>query len=169
MTMRRMVLIGAVCGLVAGCGSDKQALAPYVAAIQSRPAAPIEPIPQIASYTPYTYRAEDRRSPFTPTTPERSAQSNSGVTPDTNRPREPLESYSLDALRMVGTITRGGTTYALISAPDNIVHRVRRGNHAGQNDGEIDAVSDSGIVLTEIVPDGAGGYARRPATIAPSG
>ena len=169
MMLRRLIFIGAACGVVTGCTSPEPDLARYVATIEARPTAPIEPIPPIAPYTPYTYRAEDRRAPFTPTTPERSAQSNSGVMPDSDRPRDPLEAFALDSLRMVGTITRGGTTYALISAPDNVVHRVRRGNHLGQNDGEIDAVSDSGIVLTEIVPDGAGGYTKRPATLAPSG
>lgn len=168
MRLQRTLLIGCLCALVVGCGTNDDDLRDYVAQVKARPAAPIEPIPEIAPYTPYTYRAEERRAPFTPTTPERGSQSNSGVTPNIDRPREPLESFPLDALRMVGTITSAGTTYALIQAPDNVIHRVRRGNHLGQNYGEIDAISDNGIVLTEIVPDGAGSYTKRPATIAPS-
>ncbi len=168
MRIRRTLLIACLCALVVGCGKDDNDLRAYVAQVKERPAAPIEPIPEIAPYTPYTYRAEERRAPFTPTTPERGSRSDSGVTPNIDRPREPLESFPLDALRMVGTITSAGTTYALIQAPDNVIHRVRRGNHLGQNYGEIDAISDNGIVLTEIVPDGAGSYTKRPATIAPS-
>lgn len=168
MSGARLATIVGLSLLAAGCGGDKADLHRYVAHIESRPAASIEPIPEIAPYTPFTYRADDRRPPFTPTTPERDTRSNSGVAPDSNRPREPLESFPLDALRMVGTIARAGTTYALIQAPDNVIHRVHRGTHLGQNYGEIDAISDSGVVLTEIVPDGTGGYTKRPSTIAPS-
>jgi len=157
-----------LCLLATACSSDKSDLQHYVAQIKARPAAAIEPIPQIAPYTPYTYRANEQRAPFTPNIPDRKVQTSNGLTPDVDRPREPLEAYPLDALRMVGTISRAGTTYALIQAPDNVIHRVHRGNHLGQNYGEIDAVSDSGVILTEIVPDGASGYVKRPATIAPT-
>ncbi|MES1926353.1 pilus assembly protein PilP [Salinisphaera sp. T31B1] len=168
MSTTRLAGMGVLCALVAACGNQPSDLQTYVEQVKARPAAPIEPIPEIAPYTPYTYRADGRRAPFTPTTPERDTRSNSGVAPDIDRPREALEAFPLDALRMVGTITRGATTYALVGAPDNVIHRVRRGDHLGQNYGEIDAISDNGIVLTEIVPDGMGGYVKRPATIAPS-
>lgn len=167
MRIRRTAMIG-LCLLAAGCGQDKTDLADFVAQVKARPAAPIEPIPEIAPYTPYTYRADDRRTPFTPTTPRREVTSNSDIAPDSNRARDPLEAFPLDALRMVGTISRAGVTYGLIQAPDNVIHRVRPGDHLGQNDGQIDAVSESGVVLTEIVADGLGGYTRRPATIAPT-
>ena len=81
---------------------------------------------------------------------------------------EALEAFPLDALRLVGTISSAGVTYALIQAPDGVVYRVTHGAHLGQNYGEIDGISENGVLLTEIVPDGLGGYIRRPATIAPS-
>ena len=164
---KRGALAG-LCLLVAGCGSDNSDLADFVERVKARPAAPIEPIPEIAAYTPYTYRAQDRRSPFTPTTPRREVTSNSDIAPNPNRAREPLEAFPLDALRLVGTISRAGVTYALIQAPDGVIHRLRPGNHIGQNYGEIDAISENGVLLTEIVPDGLGGYIRRPATLAPT-
>jgi type IV pilus assembly protein PilP len=36
----------------------------------------------------------------------------------------------------------------------------------GQNDGTITEISPSKIALTEIVPDGLGGYVQRPAALA---
>lgn len=159
-------LIIGLCLLAAGCGQDRRDLEDFVARVKARPAAPIEPIPEIAPYTPYTYHADDRRSPFTPTTPRREITANSDIAPDASRDREPLEAYPLDALQMVGTISRAGVTYGLIRAPDNVIHRVRPGDHLGQNYGRIDAISDNGVVLTETVPDGHGGYAHRPATLA---
>lgn len=157
-----------LCLLAAGCGSDSSDLQDFVARVKARPAAPIEAIPEIAPYTPYTYRGDDRRAPFTPTTPRREIKSKSDLAPDSDRPSEPLEAFPLDSLRMVGTISRSGVTFALIQAPDSVIHRVRPGQHLGQNYGRIDGISQSGVLLTEIVPDGLGGFIRRPATIAPT-
>lgn len=168
MSFKRVGAMAGLCLVLAGCGGDDRDLKDFVAEVKQRPAAPIEPIPQIAPYTPYTYEANGRRTPFTPTAPRRDVNRNSDLAPDTNRPREALEAFPLDSLRLVGTITSGGVTYALIQAPDGVVHRVTRGAHLGQNFGEIDEISDSGILITEIVQDGLGGYTRRPATIAPS-
>lgn len=168
MTRAQQAAAVGLCLLAAGCGGDSSDLQDFVARVKARPAAPIEAIPEIASYTPYTYRGDDRRAPFTPTTPRREVKSKSDLAPDANRANEPLEAFPLDSLRMVGTISRAGVTYALLQAPDNVIHRVRPGQHLGQNYGEIDGISDGGVLLTEIVPDGLGGYIRRPATIAPT-
>ena len=168
MRRTKQVTIASLCLLAAGCGADNSDLQDFVAQVKARPAAPIEPIPEIAPYTPYTYRADDRRAPFTPTAPRRDVSSNSDLAPDPDRAREPLEAFPLDSLRLVGTIARSGVTYALIQAPDGVIHRLRPGNHIGQNYGRIDGISENGVLLTEIVPDGLGGYIRRPATIAPT-
>jgi type IV pilus assembly protein PilP len=52
-----------------------------------------------------------------------------------------------------------------VQTKDGIVHRVTVGNYMGQNDGIITDISPSKIVLTEIVPDGLGGYMKRPAAL----
>ena len=46
-----------------------------------------------------------------------------------------------------------------------MVHRVTSGNYVGQNDGRIVDVDDAGIRLEELVPDGIGGFYKRPAEI----
>ncbi len=170
MNAPRYLLVSALALLASGCGQDRSDLEAFAAKVRSRPSAPIEPIPEIKSYTPYTYRAQDRREPFTPTidTREAVAQSTSDLRPDMTRALEPLEAFPLDGLRMVGTITARGVPYALLHAPDGVIYRVTRGNHLGQNYGEIVAVTDTGLEITEIVPDGMGGYRKRSASIAPS-
>ncbi len=169
--MRAYKRVGAIAGLclvLAGCGGDDRDLRDFVAEVKQRPAPPIEPAPEIAPYTPYSYEPRGRRTPFTPTAPRRDFDRNNDLAPDVDRPREALEAFPLDALRLVGTISSAGVTYALIQAPDGVVYRVTHGAHLGQNYGEIDGISENGVLLTEIVPDGLGGYIRRPATIAPS-
>ena len=49
---------------------------------------------------------------------------------------------------------------------DGLVHRVLVGNHLGQADGRVIAVTDSEISFVEIISDGLGGYLERPAKIA---
>lgn len=154
------------CLVLAGCGSNTSDLADFVARTRAQPAPPVAPMPVIASYQPYVYKPDGRRSPFAAPQDARPANPN-GVRPDRNRPLDPLEQYPLDALRMVGTITSDGVTYALIAAPDRIVHRVAPGDHMGRHYGRVDAISPAGVTLTEIVPDGNGGYVRQGAALAP--
>jgi len=155
-------------GLLGGCGGDTSDLRDYVAEVKARKSSDIEPIPQIKPYEPYAYSVEGQREPFTPITqaasgPERST---STLSPDFGRNREALEEFPLDALRMAGTLKIAGANYALVKAPDGIVHRVRVGDHMGQNFGQIVAIDDTEVRMVEIVPDGLGGYMKRAAAIA---
>lgn len=54
----------------------------------------------------------------------------------------------------------------LIVDPEGVVYRVRPGNYMGQSDGKILAVHEDRIDLVELVPDGAGGWIERDATVA---
>lgn len=160
--LRGLLIAGAVlCGTTA-CTSDMDELQQYVAQIKARKSTQIEPIPQIKQYEAFTYVAANRRDPFLPS-PE---ASNNGLHPDTNRNREPLEEFPLDSLRMVGVIDYNKVLYALVKAPDNVIHRVTVGNYMGQNFGKIVKISETETDLDEIVPDGFGGFKEQPATLA---
>lgn len=45
--------------------------------------------------------------------------------PDPGRVREELEKYSPGSLKMMDTVPMGGKLWALVLAPDNVVHRER--------------------------------------------
>lgn len=163
----------AVCaGLLAACtGGDQMAdLRTYVQQVEARPARPIEPLPEIKPYETYAYSAGELRDPFeVPQATEAvgiaSAPKN-GIRPDANRPREPLEGFPLDALRMVGTLDREGHRWGIVKARDGAVYRVQEGNFVGQNYGKITRISEQQMDLTEVVPDGQGGWLERPASLA---
>ncbi len=70
---------------------------------------------------------------------------------------------------MRGTLSFRGEQFAVVQAPDGVVHRVQIGNHMGQNFGRIVTINDAEIILEEIVPDGLGGYVKRDASVALSG
>ena len=67
---------------------------------------------------------------------------------------------------MLGTINKDRAVFALVKAPDGVVHRVTMGNHMGQNYGKIVAISDTSVDLVEIIPDGFGGFMERQANLA---
>lgn len=153
------VIVSAV-GL-AGCSSADSDLQQFIQQTQAQPGGHVDPLPEIKPYETYVYDDQGLRSPFVPS----QATGFNSVRRDTKRAREFLEQFSLDTLTMVGSIKLGGTTYALVETKDGIVHRVTVGNYMGQNDGRITDISPSKIDLTEIVPDGLGGYMKRPAAL----
>lgn len=149
--------------VLAGCGGGMEDLQQYVAQVKARKSTRIEPIPQIKPYQPFAYEPGDRRDPFTPTAP---SNRNAGVRPDLKRSKEPLEEYPLDALKFVGVIDYHHVTYAMIKAPDGIIHRVTVGNHLGQNFGRVTKITEAEVSLAEIVSDGFGGFKEQPAKLA---
>jgi type IV pilus assembly protein PilP len=166
MTMtKRLALVAAIVATLSGCGDDTDELRAKIDEIKSRPGGRIEPLPEVKPYETFAYSVSDQRSPFEAGLPP-SATSPTALRPDANRPREFLEQFSLDTLRMVGTLRLGGRQYGLVQTKDGLVHRVLPGNHVGQNDGRITAIEDGKISLIEIVPDGMGGFIERPAALA---
>lgn len=152
-------------GVLSGCSGDMDELRRQVAEIKSRPGERVEPLPEIKPYEAFTYTASNLRSPFVPSAPARGEVANS-VRPDANRPREFLEQFPLDTLRMVGTLQLQGRNYGLVQGKDGLVHRVLPGNYLGQNDGRIVGITHNRITIVEIVPDAVGGYIERPAALA---
>jgi type IV pilus assembly protein PilP len=147
------------------CSNGIDELRQQVTDIKSRPGERIEPLPEIKPYESFAYGAASLRSPFVPTAPARSDLA-AGLRPDVKRPREFLEQFPLDTMRMVGTLQLQGRNYGLVQGKDGLVHRVLPGNFVGQNDGKIVGVSPTKISIIEIVPDGLGGYIERPAALA---
>jgi type IV pilus assembly protein PilP len=160
------VLMAAACaGFIAltACSSADDDLSRFIEDTKKQPGGRVEPLPEVKPYETFAYSANTMRSPFLPSAPGGATQN---VRPDSKRNREFLEQFSLDTLKMVGTLKLSGQTFGLVQTKDGLVHRVAPGNHLGQNDGKVTDVSSSKISLIEIVPDGLGGYIERPAALA---
>ncbi len=160
--IRNLALL-AVTAIVAGCGGADAELDAYIAKIKARGGGRIEPLPQIKPYEMFAYEAQVLRSPFQPDSPK--GRANAGPRPEANRPKEYLEQFPLDTLKMVGTLQRNNMRFALLQTQDGLVHRVVTGNYVGQNDGRVLAVGDGEVQVEELVPDGIGGFYKRPAAI----
>ena len=151
-------------GLTA-CSSADDDLAHFIDETKHEPGGRVESLPEVKPYETFTYAAADLRSPFLPSSPG-SGAGLAGVRPDQKRNREFLEQFSLDTLKMVGTLKLEGRVFGLVRTKDGLVHRVTVGNYLGQADGKITDISTTKISLVEIVPDGLGGYMERPAGLA---
>jgi type IV pilus assembly protein PilP len=119
--------------------------------------------PEVKPYETFIYSAGTMRSPFQPGSA--GSPNGTGLRPDSKRNREFLEQFSLDTLKMVGTIKLSGRMFGLVQTKDGLVHRVVPGDYMGQADGKVMDVTPSKINLVEIVPDGLGGYMERRASL----
>lgn len=158
-------------GLVGCVNEDVSDLQQYVNAVKARPKGTIPLLPEIKVVEPFLFNPEGLRDPFKPVKrveqeDELGPNAGSGIRPDTSRRKEELESYSLDTLRMVGTVMQGNERWALVRASDGTIHRTKKGNHMGRNYGAIIQILDNRIELMEIVPDKPGTWREQQASIA---
>lgn len=166
--------------------SDLKAL---VIEVNSRPGAPVEPVPEFTPYEGFIYTAASSRSPFEVPLPlvininsdidiDSDSDSDSGavpvlsqdveveVEPDLERVQELLENQSLSELTMVGRISStNGVFEALIEDGFGTVHRIGIGDHMGRNYGRIEQISNSQLNMIEIVPSVSGGWVERSQTL----
>jgi type IV pilus assembly protein PilP len=77
--------------------------------------------------------------------------------PNLSRPRQLLESYPLESLKYVGSITKAKLQYALLLTPDHGVQQVRLGQYVGQDFGVVTKISETQLDLKEIVQDDLSG------------
>lgn len=162
--LSRLTLVFVLTSMVAACGGGTSELKKELDERRKRQGTQPEAMPQVKTYESFQYDPSGLRSPFQPSVPIASA-GNNGPRPDAHRSREFLESYPLDTLKLVGTLRQAGRLYGLIQTKDGLVQKVLPGNHVGQNDGRITAITDSRISVVELVPNGSGGYVERPASI----
>ena len=126
----------------------------------------VPPLPEIKPYAPVAYDAGAGLDPFKPfgNEIEKKGGSGGGLKPDFNRPKEPLESYPLESLKMVGVLQQGDVRNAVIRAGAK-VFLVKIGNHLGQNFGVITAITDNEVRIKELVQDPGGDWVARTNTL----
>ena len=159
-----LATLGMIFGLAA-CSSQGD-LHEWVAQVKARKGAPLPALPVVKTFETFIYQDQDKRDPFEPAPPQAGSANTLGPHPDQNRPREPLEAFPLDSLKMVGTIGAKGNVEALIRDPQGVIHQVHVGDYMGQNYGHVTQVTAGEIDLVELVPNGSGGWMERDASVA---
>jgi len=173
MSRKTIVAVGCTAMLLVACGSSGQEdLQAWMAEQRTLTKPHVQPIPEPKKFTPQAYTQEASTDPFsnqklTQALKRESAQSTSNaalVAPELARRKEPLESYPLDSMNMVGSLMKEGLPVALLRV-DNLIYQVRPGSYLGQNYGKIMKVGETEVVLREIVQDAAGEWIERTATL----
>lgn len=159
--------------LVAGCSSsDQEELQQWMTDQRNQTRPKVQPIPEPKKFTPQSYLQEAATEPFSNQKLAQAlkressqATSNAGlIAPELQRRKEALEAFPLDSMVMVGSVMKGGRPLALVKV-DNLLYQLRLGNYLGQNYGRIQKISETEIVLREIVQDSAGEWIERTATL----
>lgn len=159
--------------LLAGCGfSQEDELQQWMSEQKAQTKPKVTPIPEPKKFVPEQYGQESATDPFsnlklTQALKRESGQSTANaalVAPELARRKEPLEAYPLDAMAMVGSLSKQGQPVALVRV-DNLLYQVKPGNYLGQNYGRITKVGETEVTLREIVQDAGGEWIERTATL----
>jgi type IV pilus assembly protein PilP len=130
----------------------------------------IQKLSEPKKFLPFAYAAKDKIDPFNPKKLAaafdrlKPKQVNNQFAPNPDRRKDPLEAYSLDTMKMVGTLQKPGLTYALLQL-DKVIFQVKVGNYIGQNEGMITNITDSEVELSEKVQDATGEWVERKAKL----
>lgn len=162
--MRPLIISMLALGLSACGGGGMDDLRTFVAETGKDMQGKIEPLPEIKAYDPFAYEAFDLPDPFKPRKLS-SSGGGGGVQPDLTRPKEPLEAYSLETLKLVGMLSKQGAMHAVIKTPENAIYHVHKGNYVGQDFGLVTQITESDVTLREIVQDSAGDWSERISTL----
>lgn len=164
---RVALLLAAV--LLAACSDDHDELRAWMEQ-QRREAKPsVKPLQAPKKFDPEPYSSAQAVEPFsaqklTVALKQEARQPNSLLAAELNRRKEPLESYPLDSMSMVGSVNKLGQPFALLRV-DNLLYQVKVGDHLGQNYGLITKIAETEVVLRELVQDSGGEMIERPATL----
>ncbi len=167
MRLGAVALVALLCVALSGCGSaGVDDLRDWVIKERKARKPRVEPLPEIKTQESFVYSADALADPFAPFNLKQQGAAAGGPSPDINRRKEPLEDYPLDALRMVGTLSRGNQSWAVVQAPDGAVHRAKIGDHMGQNFGMVTNITEESVNLVELIQNPLGDWIEREAKLA---
>jgi len=154
---------------LSGCGSSgDDELRQWMSELRATTKPKVTPLTEPKQFLPQTYAMASGVEPFnsiklTQALRRESTQTASNaalIAPEMARRKEPLESYPLDVMAMVGSLDKKGAPTALLKV-DNLLYQVRVGNYIGQNYGRITKITENTIQLREIVQDATGDWIER--------
>lgn len=162
--MIRLIYLALAAILLTACGGEEfQDLRDFVKNAGADMRGKIPPPPDVKPYEHFAYNNEaNLPDPFKPRKADlRSGNRAGGNQPDLDRPKEALEEFPLENLKMVGYLYQNRVGYAVVRATDGKLHRVKAGNYIGLNFGLIKEVTDTEIIIKEMVQDSTGDWSER--------
>ncbi|MDP2794232.1 MAG: pilus assembly protein PilP [Sulfurisoma sp.] len=158
--LSRLLLLASLLLLAACAAEEYQDIKEWMRESSADMKGNVPPLPELKAFPVVAYDGSTLVDPFSgnKVVPERSMAAG-GKTPDFDRPKEPLEAYPLESLKLAGIILPGvgntKTAYALIRSNDGLSYVVV-GSHLGQNFGVVTAITASDVKIKETVKDPTG-------------
>lgn len=162
--MRALWVVACCCVGIVGCSSDQEDIQSWMNDQAKNMRGSVKPLPEIKPFPVVDYSAAAIVEPFAAIRIEPSKKGGSGVRPDLERRREPLEAYPLESLKMVGVLMKGKVVHALIQA-DNNLYQIKVGNYMGQDFGVVTSISEHEVTLRELVEDVNGDWVERASSL----
>jgi len=169
--LRIVVLLMPMATLLSGCGdAGVPEVKQWMEEVRRQTPVRVQKLPEPKKFTPFIYSSKEEVDPFSAaklSVALAKAQAMAGVSklkPDLERRKEPLETYPLDTIKMVGTLQKPGLTYALLQV-DKVVFQAKVGGYVGQNFGRITKITETEVELVEIVRDASGEWVEREAKL----
>lgn len=154
--------------MLAGCGGEEfQDLRDFVNNAGADMRGKVDPPPDIKPYEPFAYdNATSLPDPFKPRKTKTGGSGRGGLNqPDFDRPKEELEDYPLESLKMVGFLSQKGVGHAVLRSSEGKIHQVKVGNYIGLNFGQITSISETELQVKEMVQDSAGDWTERESSL----
>jgi type IV pilus assembly protein PilP len=167
--LTRACSAGLVLLLLGACGAETEELQEWMERQRREVKPNVSPLSPPKQFDPQPYTSLQAIEPFSPqkltvALKMESRQPNTLLGAEQNRRKEPLEAYPLDSMTMVGSVARQAQPFALLRV-DNLLYQVKPGDYIGQNYGRITKITETQIVLREIVQDAAGEWIERATTL----
>lgn len=159
--MNRAAILGA-CVLLAGCaGGSEDDLQAWMNEQAKTMRGAVRALPELKPFPVVAYAGTQGDDPFRSARMEPERRASAGtLRPDLDRRREPLESFPLESMQMVGVLMQGRNTHALVKA-NNALHQVKVGNYMGQDFGVVTQITENQVTLRELVEDVHGDWVER--------
>ncbi|HSI49302.1 MAG TPA: pilus assembly protein PilP [Ideonella sp.] len=154
---------------MAGCSGDNQEIQAWMDQQAKEVKPNVQPISPPRKFEPEPYVGSVAPEPFgagkmVAGTRLDARGSNAILTAEMRRRKQPLESYPLDGMKMVGSVNKSGQPHALLKV-QGLLHYVKAGDYLGQNFGKIIRISETELELREIVQDASGEWIERTSTL----
>lgn len=164
-----LLILLAVSAALSGCEGDTQELQTWMDQQRREVRVSVPPLEPPKRFDPVPYASNDAADPFSSQKLSvaiklETRATNAVFARELNRRKEPLESFPLDAMSMVGSVSKGGVPFALLKV-DQLLYQVRTGDYLGQNYGRVVRVTETEVTLREIVQDAVGEWIERPGSL----
>lgn len=167
-----LFLLAGATGLLGCTPAGEDELRSWMAEQRANARVTVVPLTEPKKFVPEAYKEEGAVEPFSQTRLTQALRKDSTqvaanaalITPEMARRKEPLESFPLDSMLMVGTLNKEGVPTALLKV-DNLIYQVKVGNYLGQNYGKIVKITENAVQLREIAQDATGDWMERAASL----